>query len=166
MTEHDIRPLAVGDLPAVRRLNAQNVPEVGPLDRDREQFFLSDDVTAWVVTLDGSLGGWFVGMFDGVAYASPNYRWFSREYDRFAYIDRIALAPDARGRGLADAIYDRWTQVAMDAGRTRLCAEVNTVPANPRSLAFHRRRGFLQVAEEAPYGGVERVAMLTLQVAA
>ncbi len=68
--------------------------------------------------------------------------------------------PAARGLGIADALYDEFEVWARSTGRPVVCAEVNTQPPNPRSLRFHARRGFTQVAELAPYGGDERVAMV------
>ncbi len=156
----EIRPVRRGDLPAVRALNAANVPAVGPLDDDRVELFLTAAEAFWVAIEDATIVGLFVGLLAGHDYASPNYRWFAQRHERFAYVDRIALASGARGSGLADTIYDRWEQVARRADAAVLCAEVNIVPPNPRSLAFHSRRGVLPVAELAPYGDDRRVAML------
>jgi predicted GNAT superfamily acetyltransferase len=156
----EIRPVRRADLPAVRALNAANVPAVGPLDDDRVELFLTAAEAFWVAVADDAVVGLFVGLLAGHDYASPNYRWFAQRNERFAYVDRIALAPEARGSGLADTLYDRWEEVARSADVAVLCAEVNTVPPNPRSLAFHRRRGVLPVAEVAPYGDDRRVAML------
>ena len=154
-----MRDLLPGDEVWVRRLNAENEPEVGPLDDDRFALF-SAAARFRVVVADGRIGGLFVGLGEGLDYASPNYRWFAARHDRFAYVDRIALAPTLRGRGVADAVYDEFEGWARASGRGVVCAEINTEPPNPRSLGFHRRRGFVVVDETAPYGGDERVAMV------
>lgn len=156
----EIRPVVPADLPAVRALNAANVPAVGPLDESRVALFLTRAEAFWIAVDDGGVVGVFVGLLAGHDYASPNYEWFGQRHEQFAYVDRIALAPGARGTGLADTIYDRWEDVAHAAGAPVLCAEVNTVPPNPRSLAFHERRGLRTVGEVAPYGDDRRVAML------
>ena len=160
MSDWEIRDLRPGDEASVRRLNADNEPEVGPLDDGRFALFSAAAPRFRVVVAGGRVEGLFVGLGEGLDYGSPNYRWFAARHDRFAYVDRIALAPALRGRGVADALYDEFEEWARAAGRPVVCAEVNTEPPNPRSLGFHRRRGFVVVDETAPYGGVERVAMV------
>lgn len=155
-----IRPVLAGDVSDVARLNAANEPAVGPLDDDRVSLFLRD--ATWLVAVDATrdVVGTFVGLREGLDYASPNYRWFAGRHDVFAYVDRIAIDPRVRGTGLADRLYRRWFAAAAAAGVPLACAEVNVRPANPRSLAFHARHGFAAVAEEDRDDGAHRVALL------
>lgn len=160
-----IRPVHRDDLAAVHQLNASNQPDVGPLDDERVELFTGAAEAFWLVVDGSEVVGLFVGLLAGHDYTSPNYRWFAGRWEQFAYVDRVALAPSARGSGLADELYDRWEQVARRADASVLCAEVNILPPNPRSVAFHRRRGFLRVAEFTPYGDDQRVAMLERSLA-
>ncbi len=160
VTPWTIRPVDPADLAALREVNANNEPEVGPLDDGRIELFTAAAARFQVVETDGTTVGLFVGLGERIDYASPNYRWFAERHPRFAYVDRIALQPEVRGLGVADALYDDFEDWAATSGRRVVCAEVNTVPPNPRSLRFHQRRGFTVVAELAPYGGDERVAMV------
>ena len=164
MAEWRIRPRTPADDDRVRAINAANVPEVGPLDEDRLALFAETADHFDVVELDGEVLGLFVGLAEGSTYASPNYRWFADRHDRFAYVDRIALEPEARGLGIADEVYERFESWAAATGRRVVCAEVNVEPPNPRSMRFHERRGFVAVGELAPYGTEERVAMVEKQV--
>ncbi len=160
MTTWTIRDATAADDAVLRVVNAANEPEVGPLDDVRLELFHAEAMQFRVVVLADEIVGLFVGLVEGVDYTSPNYRWFAERHDRFAYVDRIALEPMARGLGVADEIYDDFERLASESGRGFVCAEVNTVPPNPRSLRFHERRGFVMVDEIAPYGGDERVAMV------
>lgn len=167
MADHVIRPFAPADEAAVHALNAANVPLVGPLTDARLALFANERLVTFEVALDarGEVVGLFVGMPQDVAYDSPNYRWFGARHDRFHYVDRIALAPAARGTGLAQRFYERWTAAASSAAAPVVCAEVNVEPPNERSLAFHAAQGFVEVGRTAPYGDDgEVLAMLELRL--
>lgn len=55
---------------------------------------------------------------------------------------------------------------AAALGLGEVTCEVNLVPPNPESLAFHHRLGFRQVGEQSTYGGSVRVALLARSVEA
>jgi uncharacterized protein len=78
-------------------------------------------------------------------YDSPNFLWFRSRYTRFVYVDRIVTSPEARGRGLARALYGRLIQRAIAVNHDRIVCEVNVDPPNPGSEALHRSLGFLSV---------------------
>ncbi|MFP5322581.1 MAG: GNAT family N-acetyltransferase [Acidimicrobiia bacterium] len=166
MTSWTVRDRRPGDDAALRALNQANVPEVGPLDDERLALFAEQACRFQVVVDEGAVLGLFVGLTEGVPYDSPNYRWFSERHERFAYVDRIALAPELRGEGVADALYAAFEDLAASTGRPVVCAEVNVEPPNPRSMRFHERRGFEVVGEQAPYGTDERVAMVEKRTSA
>lgn len=155
-----IRPYRPTDRAEVLRINAANVPEVGPLDDDKLDVLIAAASVFRVVELDGEVVGLFIGLPEGAAYGSPNYTWFAERHPRFAYVDRVALVDTARGGGWGPAIYHQFEQWARTTERPVLCAEVNVEPPNPRSMHFHERFGFAAVAETSPYGPDERVAMV------
>jgi uncharacterized protein len=112
-----------------------------PLDAPRLQALLDWSAAAPAVVTDGHLDGFLLGFGPGNAYDSPNYRWFAARLDRFAYIDRVIVAPDAQGRGLARQLYDAFAAQAPGP----LVCEVNSEPPNPGSDAFHARLGFAEL---------------------
>lgn len=155
-----IRPYGPADKSAVLAINADNVPEVGAMDETKLDLF--ERISPWfrVVEVDGLVVGLLIGLTEeSTDYTSPNYRWFLDRNSRFAYVDRIALAEAGRGRGWGPALYDEFSRWAIASSRPLLCAEVNTVPANPRSIRFHEIYGFAEVARQRPYGPDEEVAM-------
>jgi uncharacterized protein len=154
-----IRPFEPPDLDAALAVNQQCVPEVGSLDAPGLADLVAASPWTCVVEHEGAIAGLLVGLVEGADYASPNYRFFAARHDRFAYVDRIALAESARGQGHGPALYEAFQTWARGTGRPVLCAEVNLDPPNPRSLRFHQLFGFDQVGEQIAYG-IYRVAML------
>ena len=138
-----LRGLRPDDHEQVLALNAANVTALAPLDGDRllEIQRLADRFD--VVEADGEFAGFVVTFGPGTSYDSENYRWFAERHARFYYLDRIVLAPRHRRRGLGSFVYDELEQVASPYGRLTL--EVNLVPRNDVSLAFHDRRGYVEV---------------------
>jgi uncharacterized protein len=72
--------------------------------------------------------------------------------DNFVYVDRVVVAPAARGKGHARALYTDLFQRAKSAGHTRIVCEVNLDPPNPVSDAFHASLGFSEIGR-APIPG-------------
>jgi uncharacterized protein len=87
----------------------------------------------------------------------PNFQWFRQRYPRFAYVDRVAVAQTARGRGLGRALYEDLFAKAAAEGHTIVTCEINTDPPNPGSQAFHAALGFNAVGDAAIYGGKRTV---------
>ncbi len=138
-----LRPLRDTDVGPVLALNARNVEALAPMDEARlhELRGLADRFD--VLELDGSFAGFVVTFPPGTPYDSENYRWFAERHAQFCYLDRIVLHEDVRRRGLGTFVYDEVETAAR--GRGRLALEVNLVPRNAGSLAFHAKRGYVEV---------------------
>ena len=126
------------DLDQVLELNERSVPHVGSVDRERLASIVEESRSALVVRdTDGSLAGFVIVLGEGAAYDSPNYRAFADRYDRFLYVDRIAVEPSSHRGGVGRALYDRVFDLARADGAPRVTCEVNVDPPNPVSSAFH-----------------------------
>lgn len=139
-----LRPLSDDDVEAVLALNHRNVAALAPMDESRLR-----QLQGWadrfdVVEHDGAFAGFVVTFAPGSPYDSENYRWFAERHVRgFYYLDRIVLHESVRRQGLGGFVYDALEAVARRHGRMAL--EVNLVPRNDASLAFHARRGYAEV---------------------
>ena len=154
-----LRPATAEDTDAIVRLNALEVPLVSAMDAGRMSLLAhwTDRVT--VAEVDGRFAGFVMTFGPGTAYDSPNYRWFCDRFgDAFYYLDRVAVDPTMRRRGVAGAIYNEVESVAASYGR--LALEVNVDTPNEPSLAFHRRRGYVEVGRLGDPG--HQVVMLEL----
>jgi uncharacterized protein len=148
LTSMDVRPLLrpVGndDLADVLSLNQAEVEMLAPMDEARFHELRRAADRFDVVEVEGGFGGFVITFAPGTAYDSENYRWFAQRYgERFYYLDRFVLHADQRRRGLGNRVYDELEQVAAAHGRMTL--EVNLVPRNDASLAFHAARGYVEV---------------------
>ena len=139
-----LRRIEPDDHAQVLGLNEANVVKLAPMDEARllELDKLADRFD--VIDIDGEFGGFVITFAPGSAYDSENYRWFTERYDgHFYYLDRIVLNDEHRRQGLGTFVYDELEHVARRYGRLTL--EVNLVPRNDASLAFHDRRGYVEV---------------------
>ena len=139
----DLRPLRDTDVTDVLTLNDANVVKLAPMDEARlhELRRLADRFD--VLDVDGAFAGFVITFAPGTAYDSENYRWFSARHADFYYLDRIVLHEHFRRRGLGGFVYDEIERIA--APYQRLDLEVNLVPRNDASLAFHAGRGYVEV---------------------
>lgn len=143
-----IRSLLAADLPAVLALNNAHAAEVNALSADALAALVA--VAARAVVVDGGLG-FLIALDERTPPHGPNHAFFLARHPAFVYIDRVVVAPEVRGRGYARQLYD---DAAAVAGARPLCCEVNLVPPNPGSLAFHERLGFRACGEaEDPRNG-------------
>lgn len=148
-------------LEPVRVLNLASVPHVNALDA-RELLWFADKADYFrLATMQGRLAGFLIGLGPGLEYASPNYRFFCRRHRKFAYVDRVAVAADARRQGVAQRLYADYIDAVRGRAAVMTC-EVNLRPANPGSLRFHEKLGFRIVATQETDGGNKEVALMEM----
>jgi uncharacterized protein len=138
-----LRPVTEPDVEQVLALNARNVAALSAMDGERLQRLRAIADRFDVLEADGAFAGFVVTFAPGTPYDSENYRWFAARHQRFYYLDRIVLHEGFRRRGLGGFVYDEIEKVATPYGR--LALEVNLVPRNDPSLAFHAGRGYVEV---------------------
>ena len=163
------RPATADDVPALALLNDAAVPAVNALGAAGLAAHLPRCAVALVVdhaTSDGEVpAGFLLALTPGADYDSENYAWFSRHRPGSLYVDRIVVAPSARGTGLGRRLHAAAADAAAALGLAEVTCEVNLDPPNPESLAFHARLGFSQVGELTTKGGSVRVALLARRLA-
>jgi predicted GNAT superfamily acetyltransferase len=143
-TEVRLRALTESDVPRVLALNEAEVEMLAPMDELRLRLLHDVAHQFAVIDVDGTFGGFVVTFAPGADYDSENYRWFTERYGAgFLYLDRVVVDPAVRRRGVAGRVYDLVESVASAYGL--LALEVNLVPRNDASLAFHLARGFVEV---------------------
>ena len=160
-----VRPLTEADLTEVLDLNHRSVPHVSEIDRDQLRHIVEQCTLAQVArTPDGVLAAFVLVLPPGADYDSPNYRYFAQAYEDFRYVDRIAVDPAVHRGGLGRRLYEAVFAHARDVGAPVVTAEVNVVPPNPVSQAFHQTLGFVEVGQQDNYGGAVTVQLLARTV--
>jgi uncharacterized protein len=148
-----IRDATVHDQAAILALNLASEHLLSPLDAPRLAHLDRESTYHRVV----------LALREAAEYDSPNYRWFAARFERFLYVDRIAVAAAWQGRQLGRALYENLFAYARASGVQELACEFYVVPLNEASLRFHAAFGFHEVGRQWVAGGSKQVS---LQVAA
>ena len=141
---HKVRPLIPRDIPRMVEINEHGLPGTGKVTQDEMVDLLSLSELAIGIDVQDDLAGFVLCLLPKTRYGSLNYKWFNERYDEFLYVDRIAVADEARDNGIGSTLY---REVIAHAERLTVpvTAEVSLRPSNPGSMRFHARHGFEEV---------------------
>jgi uncharacterized protein len=154
-----VRDAVSSDHAAVLALNNTATPHVNALS-ERDFAWITSHADYFRVAEDGSgIVAFVIALRPGLEYWSLNYRWFMEQGGEFLYLDRIVVAEHARGRGVGRALYEDIDAFARGTW-PRITLEVNLLPPNPGSLAFHERQGFRRIGVREEEGGSKAVALM------
>ena len=130
----NIRETIPADLEAALALNNANVPELNELDAPEIARLVSESVVSLTAEIDGRFAGFCILFAPAAPYQSLNYQWFSRNYDEFVYLDRIAVHPDFRRYGIGRAFYTdviEWWKASDASLRGRMFTSQHSTGNSP-----------------------------------
>lgn len=130
------------DVNAILALNRDEEVATSPLEEARLKHLLEQ---AFVTYLLPNKSGFLIALDHTAAYDGINFLWFRERLPRFVYVDRVVVAAQARGKGLARLLYRSLYALARQRGHERIVCEVNLDPPNPVSDAFHASEGFAEI---------------------
>jgi predicted GNAT superfamily acetyltransferase len=156
-----LREATDADQAVLLELNQSSVQELSPLDPQRLRYILELAYRSTVVERDGEVLAFAIAIAPGADYDSRNYARLSERFERFLYLDRIAVAAGARRQGFGAMLYDALERSARPFGR--MVCDVNVEPPNEASLAFHAARGY-QPLEELAHAE-KKVVLLSKELA-
>ena len=137
-------PYLSSDLEEILAINQANIPEVGSVPDMGRLKSLLDWSSHLIVIKKDEIAGFIILMREGQDYDSLNYDFFNSQDYPFLYVDRIAIKDGHRRKGLGRKIYKKTIEIAEGLD-VIACCEVNTIPRNEPSLAFHENFGFKEV---------------------
>ncbi len=132
--------------PALLALNNAHASELSWLEPERLAALFA---RAYHARALGEADALLIAFDQDSDYDSPNFLWFRARFPRFAYVDRVVVAPEARGRGLGRALYEDLFAKARGDGHAMVGCEVNVDPPNPGSDVFHAALGFVAAGRAA-----------------
>jgi predicted GNAT superfamily acetyltransferase len=154
-----VTDVTAADLDDVLELNEACVPHVNSLDIEAMRWFAEVAPFFRQARKDGRLAGFLIGLGPGLDYASPNYQFFADRHEKFAYVDRVAVAPEARRLGVGSLLYEEYAESLLGVASVMTC-EVNLQPPNRSSMTYHVKHGFVCVATQQTEGGRKKVALM------
>lgn len=133
------------DCPADAVLALNNAHQVETSLLDRESYNRLVDAAGFAVAVGRTPDAFLIAFNDASVHDNDNLAWFRHRHERFYYVDRVIVAPAARGRGLARVLYGALMDRARAEGRFLIGCEINVEPPNPGSDALHAGLGFAEI---------------------
>ena len=139
-----VRNLVDSEAERIWAINEEGLPGTGKVSQQEIKALLEFSSLSIGAYLEDRLVGFVICLPPNTDYGSLNYAWFNQRYDKFLYVDRIAVSIEFQNQKIGSILYEHVKKQAeeMDIPVT---AEVNIHPPNPGSMRFHDRHGFEQV---------------------
>lgn len=154
-----LRDATAADLADVLALNRAHLPHVSPLSPTGLRRLHAQAAHFRLAEAAGALIGFLIALDPSAEYGSPNFLWFKARYERFAYIDRVAVVAARHRCGVARRLYEDLERFAGERGFDLLACEYNLRPPNADSARFHGRLGFAEVGRQDTERGQKTVSL-------
>ena len=159
-----LREATRSDLEAIRDINEEAIPAVNTVSTEEFLWFFERRLYFKVsVGEEGNVCGFLLVLPTGIDYESLNYRWFSKKFSDFAYIDRIAIKEEFRGYGIGKSLYlDLEQNVAKSI--KKIACEFNIKPTNIISKNFHEGLEYKRVGTQLTENNTKEVSLMIKEI--
>ena len=154
-----LRSATAADWADVLALNQAHLPHVSALTPASLRRLYERAIYFRLAEAAGTLVGFLIALDPPAEYGSPNFLWFKVRYERFVYIDRIAVDAARRRHGIGRRLYEDLEKVAGERGFDLLTCEYNLRPPNEDSARFHGRCGFVEMGRQDTERGQKTVSL-------
>jgi uncharacterized protein len=159
-----IRQANEKDFQAIVELNDSEVQHTSAMDINRLEHLHSLASYHGVAIAGGVVAAFLLAMEDHAPYENDNFGWFSARHEKFLYIDRIVVGFNYQGRGIGKLLYADLIDYARQKNIPLVTCEINSVPPNQRSAAFHAGLGFTEVGSQWICEGQKQVSMQAITI--
>jgi predicted GNAT superfamily acetyltransferase len=160
---HNLRNVKIDDLKDIIEINEESIPAVNTVSLMQFKSFLRDSIYFKVVTnRSQKICGFLLVLPSGLEYDSLNYKWFSSRYEKFAYIDRIAISKNWRNKGMGKSLYTDLENTLKDYNL--IACEFNVIPLNLVSKQFHESLDYENVGFQLTENGTKKVSLMTKKI--
>jgi len=159
-----LREVTISDLETIRTINEAAIPAVNTVSTDEFLWFFKSSLY-FKVSVDEKkqVCGFLLVLPTGLDYESLNYKWFSKNFSSFAYIDRITIKEEFRGKGIGKSLYlDLEKSVEKDI--KRIACEFNIKPENPISKSFHEGLEYKRVGTQLTENDTKEVSLMIKEI--
>lgn len=160
----ELRNYKPGDIDRILELNEESVHFLSPLTKEKLKRLIGQSEMLSVIEVDGRVEAFVLTITEGKDYDSVNYQWFSKNYEKFLYIDRVVVSVEMHGKGLGRKLYEKVFEYAKEIDAPIVAAEIDINPPNPGSLNFHKKSGFKEVGKQSVAGGKKEVSLQVLEL--
>ena len=159
-----LREATTNDLETIRAINEDAIPAVNTVSTEEFLWFFERSLY-FKVSVDEKeqVCGFLLVLPTDLNYESLNYKWFSKNFSDFAYIDRIAIKNEFRGKGIGKSLYlDLEQYVEKDI--KRIACEFNIKPENPISKNFHEGLEYKKVGTQLTEKDTKEVSLMIKEI--
>src|SRR5262249_38518375 len=140
-------PRELADGVEIRPALTEEIEEMMPLIKAYCEFYETDPNEDGLRTMfdtliaDPGQGSVFIARADGrvVGFATVDWKWSSLKAARIGYLEDLFVDPDARGRGIADALIEACAERCKELGMPAM--QWQTAPDNHRAQRVYERTG-------------------------
>jgi GNAT superfamily N-acetyltransferase len=140
-------PRALAEEVEIRPARTDEIEEMLPLIRAYCEFYEAEpqdqglrEMFRTLIT-DPSQGAVFIARDDGraVGFATLDWKWSSLKAARMGYLEDLFVDPEARGKGIADALIEACADRCRELGMPAMAWQ--TAPDNHRAQQVYNRTG-------------------------
>ena len=151
------------ELTLISKINEEAIPAVNTVSKKEFIWFYENSIYFKKVTVEKILAGFLLVLPMNIPYKSLNYIWFSKRFNNFAYIDRIAVKEEYKSLGIGTLLYSDLEQ-SLPKDIKIIACEYNIKPLNKVSQNFHQKMEYKNVGTQFTENNTKEVSLMMKKI--